>query len=360
MQLPENRVIWACAGSGKTTRLVDEALENRSRRIAFVTYTNNNARQIVAKFQERNSGVPRNVEVMTWFTFLLRQCVRPYQNAKYSGKRIDSIFFVNKQSARFAPETHTERHYFSKGGLLYSDKASRFVVECERKSNGAMTNRLSQLYTDLFIDEFQDLCGWDLNFIVMLLKSRMRVTLVGDPRQHIYSTNPSRKNHQYQGIGMIDLLNRWTKSGYSSLEFMNTTHRCNSGICTFANALWRDIDPMSPANRVPNETGHDGVFLVDQQFVPEYLARFAPAVLQHSKVANAADDALNFGMAKGLEFPRVLIVPTKPIRDYLRSGDVSYIQQSRDRLHVAVTRARHSVAFVYAGASSVIASRWLP
>ena len=134
MPSSENRAIIACAGSGKTTRLVQDALDNRDRRIAMVTYTNVNAREISKKFGELNSGVPNHVEVMTWFGFLLRECARPYERSKYSEKRIESILFVNQQSANYVSETNTKRHYFANGELVYSDKIAKFVVACEDKS----------------------------------------------------------------------------------------------------------------------------------------------------------------------------------------------------------------------------------
>ena len=159
MPSSENRVIIACAGSGKTTRLVEEALDNRARRIALVTYTNNNAREISARFGQKNSGVPKHVDLMTWFGFLLRECARPYQRKKYTEKRIESLLFVNEQSAKYVKETDTEHHYFANGEFIYSDKISKFVIKCEAKSPQAVTARLEQIYTDLFIDEFQDNLG---------------------------------------------------------------------------------------------------------------------------------------------------------------------------------------------------------
>ena len=141
----ENRVIIACAGSGKTTRLVNEALANRNRRIAFVTYTNNNIREIIKRFGELNSGVPKYVEVVTWFGFLLRECTRPYQRSKYAEKRIESLLFVNEQSAKYVKETDTKRHYFANGELIYSDKIARFVVECENSSGQRVAARLRQI-----------------------------------------------------------------------------------------------------------------------------------------------------------------------------------------------------------------------
>ena len=359
MPLNSNRVIIACAGSGKTTQLVAEALASRDRRIAIVTYTNNNTREISDRFGELNSGVPQHVNVMTWFGFLLRECARPYQRSKYTEKRIESLQFVNQQSALRSSESDTRRHYFANGELIYSDKIAKFVVKCDAASGQSVTARLRQIYTDVFIDEFQDLAGWDLDVIEMLLQSEIRVTLVGDPRQHIYSTNPSRKNKQYLGIKVMKLVETWQKDGLCSLEQMSATYRCNGAICDFSNALWPGMDAMTPLR---NDTAdHDGVFVVAENVVEEYIQRFRPQILRYSKAANTYGcEALNFGVAKGLEFDRVLVVPTQPIRRYLQDGALARVENSRDKLHVAVTRAFHSVAFVYDGASNIVPNRWAP
>ena len=357
MQSSENKAIIACAGSGKTTRLVREALDNRDRRIAIVTYTNFNAQEIRTKFGELNSGVPSHVDVMTWFGFLLHECARPYQRSKYSDRRIASIRFVNQQSAKYISETDTRRHYFASGDLIYSDKIAKFVVECEALSRGAVTARLSQIYTDVFIDEFQDLAGWDLEVTTQLLNSGIRVTLVGDPRQHIYSTNSSNKNKQFLGIKLINLVKQWQRDGLCSSEVMTGSYRCNRQICDFSNALWPGLETMEPL--LSNRTDHDGVFLVAKGVVKAYIARFRPQVLHNDRSAEAYGcQALNFGLAKGLEFERVLIEPTGPIKKYLKSGDISHVEKARNKFYVAVTRARQSVAFVHDGSSAVVSNRW--
>ncbi|MCC6508082.1 MAG: UvrD-helicase domain-containing protein [Pirellulaceae bacterium] len=357
MPSSENKVIFACAGSGKTTRLVTEAIASRDRRIAIVTYTNNNTREIANRFGELNSGIPKHVEVMTWFGFLLRECARPYQRAKYTAKRVESLLFVNQQSARYVAETDTARHYFANGELIYSDKIAKFVCECENKSSQSVTARLGQIYTDVYIDEFQDLAGWDLEVIELLLQSGIRVTLVGDPRQHIYSTNPSQKNKQYLGIKAVNLVQKWRQRGLCTIESMSGTYRCNQTICNFANALWPGMDIMTPLRN--DTTDHDGVFVVAENVAEEYIQRFSPQVLRHDKRAKSYGcEALNFGLAKGLQFERVLIVPTAPIKKYLNSGALDHVEQSRDKLHVAVTRAQHSVAFVYDSSSQIVPTRW--
>lgn len=359
MQSNENRVIVAAAGAGKTTQLVREALEGRDRRIAMVTYTHFNARQIAQRFAEMNSGIPGHVDLMTWFAFLLRECARPYQRTKYGGRRIESIYFVQSRSALRIPEWNVEKHYFAQGEYIYSDKIAKFAVECETRSSQAVTRRLSEIYTDIFIDEFQDLAGWDLDLIEMFLRSGVRVTLVGDPRQYTYSTNPGSKNQPYRGLGVMTLLQKWRDEGLCSLQQMSTSRRCHESICQFANRLWPEMEPMTSLREGQSE--HEGVFLVGEALVPQYIERFHPQVLRHDRRSTAyGADALNFGAAKGLEFERVLIVPTEPIRKYLRTGSLHEIERSREKLYVAVTRASSSVAFVYDGASAVVADRWEP
>lgn len=359
MPSTDNRVIIACAGSGKTTRLVEEALMDRHRRIAMVTYTNSNARQIRAKFAERNSGVPGRVDVLTWFEFLLREFARPYQKAKFDRWRVKSMLFVNQQSTRGISEVNTPRYYFSEGKRIYSDKVARFAVECETRSHGAVSARLSRIYTDVFVDEFQDLAGWDLEVVEFLLKSPLRITLVGDPRQFIYRTNPSGKNSQYRGIRIVRRVDEWEAADLCITESMNRTFRCSEDICDFSNRLWPGMEPMRSEPR--ELCDHEGVFLVGEEHVEDYLSRFSPRVLRHDKRSPSfGADPLNFGSAKGLEFERVLIVPTGPIKKYLKTGDLEHVEKARQKLHVAVTRARRSVAFALRGDSPIVGNKWTP
>lgn len=360
MPLTENRVIIACAGSGKTTRLVEECLNGQSRRTAVITYTNNNVKEIVRKFGELNSGVPGHVDVLTWYGFLLRECARPYQRIKHSSKRIESLLFVNRQSARYVAEANTSRHYFANGELIYSDKIAKFVVRCEEEASQRVTRRLKEIYSDILIDEFQDLAGWDWEFIKSLMQSGIRITLVGDPRQHIYSTNPSQKNKKYLGVNVVDLIKKWAKEGLCELAApMNGTYRCNQLICNFVNELWPGMDKMRPLQTRTGEIAYPGVFLVSEDLVEECVRSLSPQLLRYSKRSKAYGcDAMNFGLSKGLQFNRVVIVPTAPIKKYLETGDLACLKSSKDKLHVAITRARHSVGFVHNGQSPVISSRF--
>lgn len=357
MPSSKNSVVVACAGSGKTTRLVADAQQQHERRTGVITYTHNNTRELISRFARATTSVPAHVDVMTWYAFLLRECVRPYQGFLYPTRRIESIAFVNQRSAPYARESDTCRHYLAGENFIYSDKISKFVVRANAASNGLIVDRLAAIYSSLLIDEFQDLAGWDLDVIALLLRSGIRITMVGDPRQHVYSTNPAQKNEQYLGTNVIRLLDAWAKQGLCTIEQMNVCHRSNQAICDFANALWPGMDPMRAAS--VRETGHDGVFLVSTADVTRYAHDFQPQALRHDKNSETHGlNGINFGTTKGLEFPRTLLFPTTPIARYLKTGDLRHVENARERLHVAVTRAVHSVAFVTDDASPIVSNRW--
>jgi hypothetical protein len=119
------------------------------------------------------------------------------------------------------------------------------------------------------------------------------------------------------------------------------------------------MDAMTPLRHEAGD--HIGVFLVAENRVREYMDRYSPQVLRHSSRAKRYGcEAVNFGLSKGLQFKRVLIVPTSPIKRYLEDGVLSHVDKARDKLHVAVTRASSSVAFVFDGTSPVVPTRWNP
>ena len=63
---------------------------------------------------------------------------------------------------------------------------------------------------------------------------------------------------------------------------------------------------------------------------------------------------MNFGDSKGMTFERVLIFPHKKGQHWLRTGDLSHIEGSASKLYVGITRARHSVTFVFDGDCALV------
>lgn len=73
----DKRVIFAVAGSGKTTYIVDSL--SRDKRSLIVTYTVGNYNNLCRKISEKfNGDWPENIWVMGYFTFLYRFCYKPF------------------------------------------------------------------------------------------------------------------------------------------------------------------------------------------------------------------------------------------------------------------------------------------
>lgn len=93
-----NRLIIAAAGSGKTTYLVRQAMQ-QSDSVLITTYTIANELEIRKKFVELNGCVPHNVTIQTWYSFLLQHGVRPFQGVVLDDK-INGMILVNEKSGK--------------------------------------------------------------------------------------------------------------------------------------------------------------------------------------------------------------------------------------------------------------------
>lgn len=356
----KNKLIIAAAGAGKTTFLVNEALKQKDGRVLITTYTQANEAEIRRKIVKINKCIPDNISVQTWFSFLLQHGVRPYQGCLFE-KSIKGLILVNIQSGfrcyykgnpvYFSEENEFEKHYFNNNLKIYSDKLSKFVFKCVEKTNGQVIDRLSRIYSHIYVDEVQDLAGYDLEILKLLFASKSEIVLVGDPRQVTYLTHHEPKHRKYKKGKIKEfILEKCKKLIYEIDETtLNDSYRCCEEICDFSSRLYPHL--RSCASRQNEKTSHDGVFLIKPQDVDFYLERYRPKELYYKK---AIYPALNFGESKGLGFPRVLIHPTKVINQYLKDGKLTKIVNNKEtaafdiaKFYVAITRASHSVGIIY-------------
>lgn len=342
MQLKNNYFIHSLAGSGKTTRLVKYALRFKNKKIIITTYTNKNLQEIISKINEINGCIPSNIQVITWFSFLLEELCRPYQRCLGIQERISNIRFMQGISVRYVPESKTQKHYFDGNGAIYSDKIGKFAYKCIEKTNDVI-NRLEKICDYLFIDEAQDLAGFDFEILNKLLDSKCRLIMVGDMRQNTFNTSPTSKNKSF-----AKNIHEWFKEkenlNKGKLKYLNICWRCNPQLCKFSDKVYPELGAAIPKNNII--TGHDGLFYVKSSNLYEYIKLYSPLILINdvrakNKVPNLP--TMNYGLSKGLTVDRVLVVPTNDIKNYLKTGK---LPTTKHKFYIAVTRARYSVAFL--------------
>lgn len=340
----ENRVILAAAGSRKTEYIVESALAVTDGHVLITTYTQENQRQIIKRIEQKAGVIPSHITVMGWLTFLITHCAKPYQRA-LTGEPlvINGLNFMGKRN-RFTSKSVRPRSYFLDSNCdMYRDGVADFVATLDSKTRGAVIGRLKRIFSYIFVDEAQDLVGYDLDVIDLLLKSGIKVMLVGDPRQFILATNMGPRNKKFRGAGLASWFGK--RSDICILEVRRHSYRCNQDICDFADALYPTMPTTTSMN--VESTGHDGIFKVARRDVASYLEEHQPVtILRENRNADTeGQPAMNFGVAKGSTFDRVLIFPTQPMLKYLEDRDAAKLKAPA-RLYVAVTRARFSVAFV--------------
>lgn len=367
--MKENKLIIAAAGAGKTTFLVEEAYR-RSEDVLITTFTLENEAEIRQKFIQKYGSVPRHVVIQTWFSFLLQHGVRPYQGRCHQDlfeKKIKGIVWVNEQSgvkcrrndAKKTPilykeETEFEKCYFNDDMKLFTDKLARFVVRANKNSNGDVIDRISRIYPTIFVDEVQDLAGYDLEILKLLFHSRSTVFCVGDPRQVTYYTHWERMNNSYRNGMITKYVNeKCYKSDKiivdeSTLAF---SHRNNLQICDFSSKIYPSHLKPQPC-KCPNchtaTLEHQGVFIVKSSDLDVYLSRYTPVQLRHNILTSTKRGytSLNFGESKGKTYNRIVIYPTEDMKKWLKDTRTNLADATRAKLYVAVTRAKYSVAFV--------------
>jgi DNA helicase II / ATP-dependent DNA helicase PcrA len=345
--MSHSHLVLAVAGSRKTQGIVEAcAAAARDEAILVLTYTTANQAELRSRLAAF-AGDRTDIAVLGWFSFLIGFFVRPYVPFLFIGTRVRGFDFdsLPQQGTR----NDCKARYFTSAGAVRRVHLAQLAFFVEQSSNGAGIRRLKRLYKKIYVDEVQDMCGYDLEILRLLMASGMDIEMVGDVRQAVLVTNErEQKNSAYKYMKVWDWFRLQEKKGLLSISQESRTWRCRPEIAEFADGLFGSewgFDKTTSLNDVV--TGHDGLFLVHPANVPAYIAEHKPVFLRYNRSSgsNLPYEFSNFRISKGKAWPRVLILPTAPIANLLRSGLALKPQQAAD-LYVAVTRAQQSVAFV--------------
>ncbi|MBS0042284.1 UvrD-helicase domain-containing protein [Shewanella sp. M16] len=353
-----NILTLAVAGGRKTQGLVDHcnALSS-NRKVALLTFTQTNQQEVKARLALQ-AGHASGIEVMGWYTFLLRHFAKPFLNMKFPGERVKGFDFDGRPS-RYAKG---KSRFMTADNKIFGCELGRLAFEL-MQATPALVHRLECIYDEILIDEVQDLASYDWEILEMLLHSKIEVHLVGDVRQSVLSTNPrGQKNKKFSYAASLEWFLKREAEKCLNIFYATTTYRCRQEIASFSDSIfdasWRFPETISE-NR--NETGHDGVFLVRSEHVNEYMSQYSPQCLRNSK--SSAKDLqlpfLNFKLVKGATFERVLVAPTKNIENFIKSG-APLESTAASTFYVAVTRAKQSVAIILDQPGQSTLQYWTP
>lgn len=341
-----NTVRLAAAGAGKTYGICCEALEeireNECARVLMVTYTNRGAEAIRAELEAQNYGVlPVGIVIYTWYQFLLKELIKPYQTYITGINKLVSLDFSLEHSRNYAL-AGTAKRYITDSDNVRSEEASNLILLLDERSEHKVFLRLAKTYSSIYIDEVQDLAGRDIEILEKLFALDMSVVCVGDNKQATFQTHSTRTNKKKSGKNIFAFFQELQRKNIVVIQESLCSRRFNSQICSFANRVYPNDKNIT--SDMTEETGHDGVFLIAKEDASKYFEFFLPQELRFNKktVDTCGYNVVNFGECKGKTYPRCLIYANKAFVDFLHGKKL----KAPEKYYVAVTRAKYSNAIV--------------
>lgn len=347
MQL-NNTIKIEAAGAGKTYGICKEALQladkdESNKKILILSYTNRGIDSIKKEIRKQNCGVlSHRIEIMTWYSFLLSEMIKPYQTVLFGINEIKSIDFSEAYGKINFRKTGSKERYINVYGDVRSNATGELALYIDKHNRGKTINRLSEIYNHIYIDEVQDMAGYDLDIIEQLMKSNIAITCVGDNKQATFKTNNSMKNKKLSGTNIWFFFQKMIQENIVSIEKKLISRRFNQEICNFANEVYPNENSMETSMK--EQTEHDGVVLIKKEDVSVYYDYFKPTVLKFDRrTSTDGYYSINFGECKGMTFERVLIYPNGPFKEFLLKKKKL---GSPQKYYVAATRSKYSIAFV--------------
>ncbi|MGL4949265.1 MAG: UvrD-helicase domain-containing protein [Anaeroplasmataceae bacterium] len=331
----DKRVIFATAGSGKTTYIINSLCKEK--RSLILTYTNNNYENLKLKILKKFDNIwPENITLMTYFVFLYRFCYKPFLSDEIKDKGINYNSSKNLHSKR-----NDLNHYIDRNKQLYSNRLSLLI---EDKINiKDIENRITKYFDVLIIDEVQDISSSDFNLLKQFMKININHLYVGDFFQHIYntSTNASVNKNLYKNIDSYE--KEFSKNNFSiEKEILNKTWRCSNDICDFIK-INLGIDINSNTNKHGIIEHVDDVIEINNILDNDDIVK-----LHYQNSIKYGDNHKNWGETKGEDCYQdvCVLLNEKTHLAYLNNNLKSLPVTTRNKLYVAITRAHRNVYLI--------------
>lgn len=330
--MDENHCLIAAAGAGKTTYIIDRAIDainnSDNNKVLIITLTIKNQNNIQSRLNALPINKAKRIRVSGWYQFLLKYIIRPYK-----GDVIPDLYHQNVSMIWSDANQTVERGKYHikrysaedlKKKYLHHDKIyknylSEFATECIKKNPQSCMRRLGRIFSHIFIDESQDLAGFDFEVIKALFLSKIIVTVVGDPRQHTYVSNNLRKYKKYKGRieNFIEEKINTKRKKYVAVDYvtLNVSHRCGKEICQAASQVYSEFPETRACTcekckqeRLRYLDGKCGVYFVTPNNVDDFIKEFNPIALTHSisRRIHPSLERMNMGGIQGFRNEELL------------------------------------------------------
>jgi hypothetical protein len=163
----DKSVIFAVAGSGKTTYIVNSL--SREKRSLIVTYTINNYENLRKKITAHFNGVwPENITLMKYFHFLFSFCYKPFlaDTIKARGILFDQEIVAEDQKRKRTIKSDKKAFYLAGEKYYYPNRLAFFIERCALED---VRQRIVKYFDEFVLDEIKDIACRDFTFLEKLM-----------------------------------------------------------------------------------------------------------------------------------------------------------------------------------------------
>jgi DNA helicase-2/ATP-dependent DNA helicase PcrA len=330
----DKRVIFAVAGSGKTTFIINSlSLESNS---LIVTFTNNNLHSLKTRIIDKFGYLPNNIKIFSYYSFLHSFCYKPFLSNKFNSKGIN----YTTQPSIYLKQTDI-KYYLDKNRRLYSSRISKLLIL--ENILGELNNRLSKYFDDLYIDEVQDFAGNDFNLLKSIAKANLKILFVGDFYQHTFDTSRDGIVNKNLHINYVDYQNEFRKMGMTiDLETLNKSYRCSPKICKFISDkinIFIESHKELETNIFIIDTKEDALLILENNEIVKLFYQ------EHYKYSCFSR---NWGDSKGEDkYQDVCVILNKTTLEHFVKDNLNDLKPiTKNKLYVAISRTKNKLYFL--------------
>jgi DNA helicase II / ATP-dependent DNA helicase PcrA len=329
----DKRIIFAVAGSGKTTYIVDSL--NEEDRFLVLTYTLNNLKNISDSIKSRFGYFPDNIEIFTYFKFLYSFCFAPFLSYELDAK---GLYWDFPPTSTLKLRRSNPSFYQTRDGRLYHNRLAKLLEI--KKLVPDIIKRIEKYYDHLCIDEVQDFGGHDFNLLSSILTASIDVLLLGDFYQHTFDTSRDAKTNEGLHNNYQSYIKKFTDIGLTvDVSSLGNSYRCSPQICGFI-TLNLNIDIES------HRSDETEVIEVTDMTEAEILFHDDSVIkLFYNGSSNYPGYTKNWGDCKGENcYEDVCVLLNKKSYDLFQKGRLDEsVPLTKNKLYVAFSRTRNNL-----------------
>lgn len=330
----DKKLILAVAGSGKTTKIINSI--NEFDEALLITYTNNNAKQLMNRLMDRFGYLPSNIAIYTYFSFLYSFCFKPLREME----NVQGIDYYNK-APKYVKQSDPNYYINPNTRKMYYYRLSKY---CKKELLDEIKQRIEKYFEYLYIDEVQDLAGNDFNFIINLVKClNIDVLMVGDFYQYTYSTSNDGNVNKNLHNGFDKYVEIFINNKINiDLNALSKSCRCTKIICDY-------VKDNLGINIESNKSDITSIYeIVNENKLDEVLGNDNIVKLFYKDSNKYKLKADNWGNVKGITYENdiCVVLNKETYSKYKNNRLIELSQLTKNKLYVALTRTTKNVYLV--------------